>query len=436
MSQGAYTLDDVQQSPQQTGAYSLSDIQDSAAGTSDTSRSWLDSAKDFASGLWQQVNPVSGIKGAAQLTAHPIQTYMADASNRQQILDQAEKDFKAGNYGSGVAHSLYGIIPFLGPQMNEAGTNIGNGQVAKGLGQSIGLGLATAGPAAMKDTLALGTPQQMQDVARRWYQSALKPSTTTNPTKLAGAITGGLENGIPISKGGLAKLGDLIDDVNNKISQEIAKNPNQPISKFAVASRLGDTANQFATQVNPNADLDAVSQSGNEFLENQPNQIPAADAQAMKKGTYQQLKSKAYGELKGASIESQKALARGLKEELANAFPELNDLNAKDSQLINLDGMLERAVNRIGNHQIFGIGTPLAAAGTKALTGSNKMAAAAAFTKAILDDPYIKSKMAIALNRGSNGGITVPMALAKYQGYVDALGNVSTSPAPSDQGIQ
>ena len=43
----------------------------------------------------------------------------------------------------------------------------------------------------------------------------------------------------------------------------------------------------------------------------------AADAQAMKQGTYRALGDKAYGELKGASIEAQKAQARGLKEELA-----------------------------------------------------------------------------------------------------------------------
>jgi hypothetical protein len=226
-----------------------------------------------------------------------------------------------------------------------------------------------------------------------------------------------------------------MDDLNNKIAAQIAASPNQPISKFAVASRLSDTAQNVATQVNPVDDLNAVAKSGNEFLETQPNEIPASQAQALKQGTYQQLR-KNYGQLGNATVESQKALARGLKEELATAFPELGDLNAEDSRLINLDSVLQKAVNRISNHQIMGIGTPLAAAGAKAVTGSTGVAAVAATMKAILDDPYIKSKVAIALNRASNGKVTLPMGFAKYQGYVNALGNSANAQVPADQGSQ
>lgn len=133
---------------------------------------------------------------------------------------------------------------------------------------------------------------------------------------------------------------------------------------------------------------------------------------------------------------NRRRLSRGLKEELANAFPQLNDLNAQDSQLINLDGVLQRAVNRISNHQILGIGTPLAGAGAKAITGSTGVAAVAAGMKAILDDPFVKSKIAIALNKASNGKVTIPMGMAKYQGYVNALGTSANAPTPSDQAQQ
>jgi len=61
---------------------------------------------------------------------------------------------------------------------------------------------------------------------------------------------------------------------------------------------LKETANKFKTQVNPTADLQAITESGKEFLKTQPRNIPASDAQALKQGTYRQLKGKAYGELK------------------------------------------------------------------------------------------------------------------------------------------
>jgi hypothetical protein len=67
--------------------------------------------------------------------------------------------------------------------------------------------------------------------------------------------------------------------------------------------------------------------------------------------------------------------ARGLKEELAVQFPELKQLNARGSQLFDLQPVLEKAVNRIGNHQLIGVGTPIVTGAAKALTGSSKLAA-------------------------------------------------------------
>ena len=403
-------------------------------------RTWLDSATDFAKGVWQQVNPVSGVKGAAQLTAHPIDTYEADAGARQDLMNKAESAFKKGNYTEGMAHALYGIIPFLGPQMDAAGTDIQQGRVASGVGKSVGMGLALAGPGAVADAAKVAIPQPIADAAgnaaKRLYRSALKPSTTLDAAKVAGQMQEGMDQSIPVSAGGQVKLSGLIDDLNQKIAAQIAARPNQPINRFAVASRLGDTADTFKNQVNPASDLAAVQKSGDEFMNSQPAQIPASDAQALKSGTYRQLSNRSYGELGTATVESQKALARGLKEELASAFPELNDLNAQDSKLIGLDDLMERAVNRISNHQMLGIGTPLAAAGAKAVTGSNAAAGVTGVLKAVLDDPYVKSKVAIALNKASKGSVTVPMAAAKFQGYVNALGNAANAPNQDNQGVQ
>lgn len=278
--------------------------------------------------------------------------------------------------------------------------------------------ITKAGGAAL-DALKVG--DKARAAAEGMYQSALKPSTTIPGPKVAAIVDTGLREGIPVSQGGLEKLAGLIDDTNNKIAATIQADPTRPINKFAVASRLSDTAKKFSTQVNPTADMNAIAEAGNDFLETQPGAINAADAQALKQGTYQQLKGK-FGELKSASIESQKALARGLKEELANAFPELSDLNARDSQLYNLQGVLERAVNRIGNHQLIGIGTPIAAGGVKAVTGSNAAAAVIGTLKAVVDNPIVKSRLAIMLSK-SGGGMGLGAANARVAAYSGALGS-------------
>lgn len=296
----------------------------------------------------------------------------------------------------------------------------------------------TPAPAAVRaaqglEPLESMVPQSVKNVAQKLYQSALKPSTTLGAAKTAQVVNTGLENAIPVSKSGLEKLGGLIDDVNQKIAGEIATNPNAPINKFKVASRLADTAQKFSNQVSPTADLNAISEVGNDFLETQPGNIRAIDAQALKQGTYQQLKGRAYGELKGATIEAQKALARGLKEELVTQFPELANLNAKDSQFLQLDDVLEKSVGRIGNHQLIGIGTPIAGGAAKAVTGSNAAAATIGAVKGVIDNPIVKSRLAIALNRA---GVPMAQANARVASYVAALARAANSNYQSDSASQ
>ena len=295
------------------------------------------------------------------------------------------------------------------------------------------------------------------------YQSALKPSTTIPPAKVDKIVQTGLKNAIPVSEAGTEKLGSLLDDLHDKVSAEIAGGQGKTIDPQAVAQRADSVKARFANQVNAGEDLDAIEAVKQRFLEEQgmrpgkpavppkptgvldaqgnpvmspavpaqpptPAQpIPAADAQAMKVGTYQQLKGKAYGELKGATIEAQKALARGIKEELASQFPELSALNAAEGSLYDLQPVLEKAVQRVGNHQLLGIGTPIAAGATKAVTGSSGAAAIVGTLKAVVDNPVVKSHLAIALDRA---GVPPGVAAARIQSYV---GGLAASAASAEQ---
>lgn len=278
---------------------------------------------------------------------------------------------------------------------------------------------------------ALSEPAQ--NLAQKLYQGALKPSQA-NPAKAARAVQTGLNAGIPISESGQAKLGSLIDDLAEKTKDIIASNPEATIDPNAVAARAAQTEGRFANQVNPKSDVSAVRNSVQEFLDNAgatPAKAPqatglvdqygnpivapgspaqpappmsAADAQAMKQGTYQQLKDKSYGDMKTAQTESEKALARGLKEELENQFPELKATNAKSSDFYNLQPFIQKAVGRIGNWNIVRLGDYLSAAGaagSAALHGGETgliTAGTAALLNHVLMDPAFQSRLAIALN--------------------------------------
>jgi hypothetical protein len=264
------------------------------------------------------------------------------------------------------------------------------------------------------------------------YESALKPSVLVNSADRAALVKTGLDNSLPISKAGVEKLDNLINDLNSKIQDKISQDPTRPINPNSVATRADDARAKFAQQVNASKDLKAIEDSKQLFLKEQGatngNPAPpmnAADAQAMKQGTYQILAGK-YGEMGTASMEAQKALARGLKEEIASQFPEIGGLNADESRLLELRPLLERAVNRISNHQAIGIGTPVAGAAAKAITGSSPLGGAATVLKGVLDNPTIKSRLAIAISKGAK--IPYAEAASKVAAYSASLGSAARAP--------
>lgn len=386
--------------------------------------------------------------------AHPLRTIDALTSTPDPALLQ-------------VAHAVSPDDATVNAQIQQQAQNAPStarflGQVGTGL--LVGEGAAKLAPipaAIAKRALLLGkTPEAA-------YESALKPSTTISPADRADIVQTGLQNAIPVSKGGIERIGAMIDKLNQDIKGQIAQDPNRPIDPNAVATRADLARAKFAKQVNAQPDLNAIEASRQQFLTEQgakpgtpavapratgvldaqgrpimsagtPAQPPmpappmaASDAQAMKQGTYSVLKGK-YGEQGSASVEAQKALARGLKEEIATQFPEIGKLNATESQLLDLQPVLERAVNRISNHQLIGIGTPVAGAAADAVAGPG-VGRVAMVMKAVLDNPAVKSRLAIALSKG--GKIPYSQALARVAAYSSALqSSAQVPPAYSSDG--
>jgi hypothetical protein len=84
------------------------------------------------------------------------------------------------------------------------------------------------------------------------------------------------------------------------------------------------------------------------------NDISVQLAQDLKTGTYATL-SKKYGQLGSAETEAQKAIARGLKEKIADAVPGISGLNAEESKLIDTLKVAERRVLMQSNNNPGGL---------------------------------------------------------------------------------
>lgn len=209
----------------------------------------------------------------------------------------------------------------------------------------------------------------LKATGERLMHSALKPPLESlrdgSATK---AINTLLEEGINVSKGGVASLRSMIDDLNGQITRAIADSP-ATVNKGQVASELTNTLKRFERQVTPGADRKAIEAAWEEFL-NHPlltgEKIPVQLAQDMKQGTYRILREK-YGEQGSAATEAQKTLARGLKEGIADAVPGVAQMNARESQLINALNLTERRALLAMNNNPAGL----------TLLAENKAAAAA-----------------------------------------------------------
>lgn len=362
-------------------------------------------------------------------------------------------DLAAGNPAQAGVDAVKGI-PIVGPAMDKAADQYADKNYAGEAGTLVGAA-AQAAPivAGAVDSAASGRPvipnppivraigraALLGKTPEAAYESALKPSTTLPQAQRAAIVQTGLQNEIPVSKAGVEKLGDLIDDVNQNIKGQIDSDPTRPIDPNAVAARADSVAPKFTNQVNAQPDLNAIEAAKQQFLKEQGQTITpghgnvpdivnpappmnAADAQAMKQGTYRVLAGK-YGEQGSASVEAQKALARGLKEEIATQFPEIGGLNAAESQMLDLQPVLERAVNRISNHQAIGIGTPVAGVAAEAMTGSPGVGRVAMVLKGVLDNPQVKSRLAIAVSKGAK--ISPAAAMSRVNAYSASLGSAA-----------
>lgn len=193
--------------------------------------------------------------------------------------------------------------------------------------------------------------------AKRLMQSSLKPTIEQlRSGKAAIAAQTMLDEGVNATKGGAEKLRSMVDDLNSKIS-ELIESSGETISKQKVIKALNGTKEKFLRQVSPTSDIKAIDNVASDFA-NHPmikgDEIPVQLAQKLKQGTYSVV-GKKYGQLGTAETEAQKSLARGLKEGIAEAVPDIAGLNARESRLLTTLGVAERRALMDANKNPMGL---------------------------------------------------------------------------------
>jgi len=184
----------------------------------------------------------------------------------------------------------------------------------------------------------------MRPTAHRLMRMAVKP-TIEQYRKGSGkaGVDALLDYGISPTEQGVDKIRSLLDELNDDIANRIQASTAM-VDKNDVVSYLSDPMRAAMGQVDPLTDVNAVKNVATNFMNHPalPNQtFPVQTAQELKRGTYRALKNK-YGQLGSAEEEAQKALARGLKDQVAKAVPEVSVLNAEEKKLLDALTVAER----------------------------------------------------------------------------------------------
>jgi len=296
--------------------------------------------------LAAEVAGTAGAGGAVANTAARIPGVAAAAPNLITAIRTA--GLQGGNplvRAAGGAISGGVSAGMVNPEEAEAGAVVGGVlpgaiQVAGKVGQVVGNAVSSAA----------------QNQARKLMQSAIKPTIQQLKTGEADtAVQTLLDYGISPTKKGVEQLRQLIDAKNAEIAGEIAGS-GATVDKGAVLTRLNDVRNKFGAQVSPTSDLEAIQRVADDFAAhpNVPQSIPVTQAQELKQGTYKVLSNK-YGQLGSAETEAQKALARGLKEEIATQVPAVSALNAEESRLLKTLNVAERRALMDANKNPMGL---------------------------------------------------------------------------------
>lgn len=261
----------------------------------------------------------------------------------------------------GMAGGVIGAVGGPGVSIGTAALGGGAGEAARQAVRNLvrvsdGAQGRPVDPTAIASEMAVQGGSQaagraISEGMRRSGQWLMQHTVRPNPTLLKEFNTTAkdiaqtlLNHGINVTEGGLSKLQRLIGSTNDDI-KGLVSSASGSIPKPRVAARVAPVALRVGRQTNPTSDLKAIGETVDEFLKHpvMKGDLSPVDAHAMKIATYQKL-GKAYGELKGAEIETQKALARGLKEEVADAVPGVAAKNAHEAKLLAAGGALGKRI--------------------------------------------------------------------------------------------
>lgn len=388
---------------------------------------------------WTLVQPAKDAAAAPGWTlVQPTATAAPAAPERDWVDTMTDWLPAIGGTAGGVVGTVGGPLgtiggATMGGMAGEAYKQLINRARGRGAPESSTAAIADiakeGGIQGVAEGVGMGVGAVAKPLGARIMQSAVKPGlkflTKGDPGATPQVVKTLLDEGVNVTPGGIAKLQRLISSTNDEIKAAIAPVANKETPALASTRNLSDLSKRYASQVNPQPDLEAISQVGENFLEH-PSISPrgtltVGEKQAMKQGTYARIGEK-YGTERAAGLEAEKAIARGLKEDIAAEVPAVTALNAREGKLLEALDAAGRRVALAGNKDPVGF----------AWVAHNPTT----FLAALIDrNPAIKSLLARGLYNHAGQIAKVPPALIRTAAIAIASDDPQAASAAGSSGL-
>jgi hypothetical protein len=202
------------------------------------------------------------------------------------------------------------------------------------------------------------------------------------------------------------KMQTRMSELRDLVDQKIQAGTGAGLTMDAdeIVGGLGDLRARVKNSIAPQADLKALDRLEEQFRQAHGKTITVGQAQEIKKRTYREL-DKFYDQVNVAQSpivkEGKAAMARSIKDKIAELVPDVAKLNKEESDLLRLEPFIERSINMKESKNILGVHIPvwyMASQGSGSGVNAGKAGVILTAQK-IIDSPYFKSKMAIALDK-------------------------------------
>ena len=266
-----------------------------------------------------------------------------------------------------ILHGIDTATNYLSNRAGEGATDIATGmgaspETAAKFGMAANVGVQAVPALVTGFGSAAAAAPKMESMAQGLMRRTIKPNAEMLKSGEYGrAVQTMFEKGINATEGAMSEAKATVGSLETKLQDILDKSP-AVIDPYKAADNITKAIKDVGLNIDQAKNISDIEKVYTKFI-NHPaikdlGAMPVALANKMKQAFYAELKDKAFvpGADLTASAKGQKAIASGLRQEIAAAEPAVAPTLAEQSELLNVLKVAGPQAAREGNKNVVGFG--------------------------------------------------------------------------------